>query len=241
MTPRFFSSEPIEPPRGEIGGSEAHHLMHVLRLGVGDRVTLFDGSGAEYSAHIQSVSRDSVCCEVEEKRVIDRELRFDLQLAVALPKGDRSRWLVEKAVELGVRQIIPIECTRSVAQVRAGSLARLEKAVIEASKQCGRNRLAEVREPISFTKWIEQEAGATIRLVADLDPEAISLHSIDHPTSGDTVQITIGPEGGFTKEEVAEARAGAWQVVSLGHRRLRVETAALAAVAAIGLWSPDSK
>ena len=215
--------------------------MHVLRLGVGDRVTLFDGSGAEYSAQIQSVSRDRVYCEVEEKGVIDRELGFDIQLAVALPKGDRSRWLVEKAVELGVRQIIPIECTRSVAQVRSGSLARLEKAVIEASKQCGRNRLAGVREPISFTQWIEQEAGAAVRLVADLDPEAISLHSIDHPTSGDTVQITIGPEGGFTKEEVAEARAGAWQVVSLGHRRLRVETAALAAVAAIGLWSPDSK
>ena len=240
MTSRFFSSERIEPPHGEIAGSEAHHLMHVLRLGVGDRVTLFDGSGAEYSAQIQAISRDRVRCDVDEKTVIDRELAFDLQLAVALPKGDRSRWLVEKAVELGVQHIVPIECTRSVTQIRSGSLARLEKAVIEASKQCGRNRLAEVREPISFMQWIEQESEAAIRLIADLDPEAISLRNIDHPTSGDTVQMTIGPEGGFTKEEVAEARARAWQVVSLGHRRLRVETAALAAVAAIGLWSPDS-
>ena len=95
MTPRFFSSKQIEPPQGEIAGSEAHHLMHVLRLGVGDRVTLFDGSGAEYAARIQAISRDRVRCDVDEKRVIDRELAFDLQLAVALPKGDRSRWLVE--------------------------------------------------------------------------------------------------------------------------------------------------
>ena len=213
----------------------------MLRLEVGDSVTLFDGSGAEYSAQIETISRDRVTCSVGEKRDVDRELDFDLHLAVALPKGDRSRWLVEKSVELGVRKIVPIECERSVVQVRPASLTRLEKAVVEASKQCGRNRLTEVSAPVSFSQWIEKKQAGAIKLIAHPDATAEPLQNIIRPKSEDTVQIAIGPEGGFTESEVAKAIAAGWKLVVLGNRRLRVETAALAAVAAIGLWSDGTE
>ena len=172
MMRRFFSSSPIHPPGAEITGSEAHHMVHVLRLEVGDRVTLFDGSGVEYEARIENISRQKVACSVENEQTIDRELGIELHLAVALPKGDRSRWLVEKMVELGVRRIVPLECERSVVRIRPESLARLERTVIEASKQCGRNRLTELSPPLPFSHWLKQAEDSDLRLLAHADPAA---------------------------------------------------------------------
>ncbi|MDE0940204.1 MAG: RsmE family RNA methyltransferase, partial [Pirellulales bacterium] len=86
MTRRFYSSTSIQPPRTEICGTEAHHMLHVLRLEVGDRVTLFDGSGVEYTARIEHISRQKVQCAIEDQQTIDRELGVEIHLAVALPK-----------------------------------------------------------------------------------------------------------------------------------------------------------
>ena len=241
MTRRFYSSTLIQPPRTEICGTEAHHMLHVLRLEVGDRVTLFDGSGVEYTARIEHISRQKVQCTIEDQQAIDRELGVELHLAVALPKGDRSRWLVEKAVELGVRRLVPLECERSVVRIRSASLSRLKKAVIEASKQCGRNRLMELSSPVSFSQWSNEEQGDGLRLLAHPDQTARPLQSIDACHRGDTVRIAIGPEGGFSPSELRAAAAQDWKVVTLGNRLLRVETAALAAVAAIGLWADTAE
>jgi 16S rRNA (uracil1498-N3)-methyltransferase len=237
MTRRFYSSTLIQPPRTEICGTEAHHMLHVLRLEVGDRVTLFDGSGVEYTARIEHISRQKVQCTIEDQQAIDRELGVELHLAVALPKGDRSRWLVEKAVELGVRRLVPLECERSIVRIRPASLSRLKKAVIEASKQCGRNRLMELSSPVSFSEWFHEEQGDGLRLLAHPGQTARPLQSIDACHQGDTVRIAIGPEGGFSESEVRAAATQDWKVVTLGNRLLRVETSALAAVAAIGLWA----
>ncbi|HJN66231.1 MAG TPA: RsmE family RNA methyltransferase, partial [Pirellulales bacterium] len=133
MLHRFFSESPIAEGSVQIAGAEAHHLLHVLRLGVGDEVMLFDGRGDEFRASIANVSRQEVECIVEERIAADRELAFDLTLGVALPKGDRQRWLVEKAVELGVTQIIPLRCDRSVVRGSDRPSERLQRAVIEAS------------------------------------------------------------------------------------------------------------
>ena len=212
-------------------------MVHVLRLEVGDRVTLFDGSGVEYEARIENISRQKVACLVENEQTIDRELGIELHLAVALPKGDRSRWLVEKMVELGVRRIVPLECERSVVRIRPESLARLERTVIEASKQCGRNRLTELSPPLPFLHWLKQAEDSDLRLLAHADPAAVPLHTVSACHVGDAVKLSIGPEGGFSESEVGTAIAEGWKTVSLGERRLRVETAAVAAVAAISLWA----
>jgi 16S rRNA (uracil1498-N3)-methyltransferase len=143
-----------------------------------------------------------------------------LTLAVALPKGDRQKWLVEKAVELGVVRIVPLVTERGVAQPVEQALRRLWRAVIEASKQCGRNRLLEIDEPQSWPLFVERTAGEPRRLLA-------------HPTATATT-AAIGPEGGFTDEEVALAVVAGWQLVDLGPRILRVETAAILLAAVLG-------
>lgn len=237
MARRFFSSEDIEPPRATIRGSEAHHLLHVLRLGVGDAVQLFDGSGIEYQARIEAVSRQTVDCLIEGQQPANRELDVELHVGVAAPKGDRSRWLIEKAVELGVHTLVPLHCERSVVQLRSTSLSRLRKAVIEASKQCGRNRLMEISEPVSCVNWLTAGEGDAMRLMAHPDEAGCPLHAVDADRSVHKVMIAIGPEGGFSEAEVRTGVSQNWQLISLGPRLLRVETAALAVAASIGLWS----
>ena len=144
MSDRFFSAAPITGDDAVLSGPEAHHLAHVMRAQVGEIVTLFDDSGQEFSARVRTIGKRDIELEVVERRDVNRESPVRLTLAVALPKGDRQRWLVEKAVELGVAELVPLETQRGVAQPSDAALERLRRSVIEASKQCGRNRLMEI-------------------------------------------------------------------------------------------------
>ncbi len=147
MSERYFVDKTISGGRVALNGPEAHHLIHVMRAAPGLNVVLFDGSGAEFPAVVQRVGRSDVELAVLSRELVDRELPFDLTLATALPKGDRQKWLVEKAVELGVTRLVPLRTQRAVAQPVEQALARLRRAVIEASKQCGRNRLMPIDAP----------------------------------------------------------------------------------------------
>ena len=122
-------------------------MIHVLRAKPGLEVMLFDGSGSEFLARVEKVERSAVRLTVVERRIVDRELPKPLTLGIALPKGDRQRWLMEKATGLGVTQLTPLITERGVAQPTDDARRRLERAVIEASKQCGRNRLMVVAVP----------------------------------------------------------------------------------------------
>jgi 16S rRNA (uracil1498-N3)-methyltransferase len=154
MSRRFFVETRLASSHARLVGSEADHLIRVLRAQVGDEVVLFDGSGAEFRSRLVSVGRSEVDLQVLERCVIDRELSPPLLLAVALPKGDRQRWLVEKAVELGVSQLIPLATERGVAQPVDRAVQRLQRAVIEASKQCGRNRLMTISSPQTIAECL---------------------------------------------------------------------------------------
>jgi 16S rRNA (uracil1498-N3)-methyltransferase len=228
MADRYFTDEPISPGRVTLAGPEAHHLIHVMRAAPGTRVVLFDGHGAEFPAVVQQVGRSQVELSVVSREEVDRELPIDVTLGVALPKGDRQKWLVEKAVELGVTRIVPLRTDRGVAQPVEQALLRLRRSVIEASKQCGRNRLLQIHEPQSWSDLVEQTANVPCRLLAH--PHSDSFAGGELP---DRVLLAIGPEGGFTGEEVALAIAAGWHTVDLGPRILRVETAALTLAALI--------
>ena len=238
MSERFFSSQAITSDRVTLDGAEAHHLLHVMRAAVGERVTLFDDSGAEFSAVVEALGRSDAALRVVERRVVDRELPFPLTVGVALPKGDRQKWLVEKLTELGVTALVPLATERGVAQPTEGALDRLRRAVIEAAKQCGRNRLMQIAEPQTWAEWIgwlgssENEPPATRRLIAH--PGGSLLSQLDLASMRPT-RIAIGPEGGLSDAEVATAIDAGWQAVDLGPRILRVETAAVALAAAIVL------
>jgi 16S rRNA (uracil1498-N3)-methyltransferase len=240
MSERFFSSSPITSDRATLDGPEAHHLLHVMRAAVGDSVTLFDDSGAEFVAIVESMARSRVELRVTERHEIDRELPVQLTVGVALPKGDRQKWLVEKLTELGVTTLVPLMTERGVAQPTASALERLQRSVIEAAKQCGRNRLMRINEPQSLSDWI-----STSPIAGELrSPEGLRL--IAHPNGKPLrdflpqaplpTKLAVGPEGGFTDAEVSTAITAGWHAVDLGPRILRVETAAIALASAVALY-----
>ena len=241
MADRYYVETPITGPQARLVGGEAHHLSNVMRAKPGQAVILFDGSGAEFEARIETVGRSEVTLCVVARVEAVRESKRRLTLAVSLPKGERQRWLVEKATELGVARIVPLMTARSVAQPVAAALARLRRAVVEASKQCGRNRLMEIGEaqrwsdfvhcaPTAATRWVAHRSLTDERQFAGDGPIAI-LPRTQPANAQREVVVAIGPEGGFTEEEVAIALETGWRQLDLGPRILRVETAAVAVAA----------
>ena len=235
MADRYFLESPPQGNEALLSGSEAHHLAHVMRARAGDEVLLFDGSGAEYTARVEQIGRSEVRLAVVSRRDIDRELAAHLQRGVALPTGERQRWLVEKSVELGVRRLVPLVTERGVAQPTACSIVRLRRAVIEASKQCGRNRLMEIAEPLPLADYLRGPAGMSLRLLAQPGGSSLraALTGAGEPNMPQSALLAVGPEGGFSEDEFALAHEQGWQSVSLGARTLRVETAAVALAAIV--------
>ncbi len=210
-----------------------NNLIHVMRAAPGKQILLFDGSGAEFPAVVKQVGRSEVELSVTSRAEINRELPVEVTLGVALPKGDRQKWLVEKAVEVGVTRIIPLRTQRGVAQPVEQALSRLRRAVIEASKQCGRNRLLQIDEPQDWPDFLDNAAGRPCRLLAEPQGFHRSSHLPIPEELPDAVILAVGPEGGFASEEAALAVAAGWHTVDLGPRILRVETAALMLVALV--------
>ncbi len=228
MSDRYFVDEPISSlGHLVLAGPEAHHLIHVMRTAPGRQIVLFDGCGAEFPAVVQQVGRSEVELSVTSRAEINRELLVAVTLGVALPKGERQKWLVEKAVELGVGRIVPLRTQRGVAQPVEQALLRLRRAVIEASKQCGRNRLLQIDEPQDWPDFVEDTAGLSCRLLAQPQGFHRGPHLPIPEKLSDAVVLAVGPEGGFTGEEAALAVVAGWHTIDLGPRTLRVETAAL--------------
>ena len=252
MADRYFSESPIAQDRVVLVGPEAHHLIHVMRAKPGTQVVLFDGSGAEFNAQVESTGRSRVQLAVLSRQEVDRELPRELTLGVPPPKGDRQRWLVEKAVELGVARLVPLVTARSVARPRVEPAsrrwdssrpvalasrqwhtARLWRTVIEASKQCGRNRLMEIAEPRAWADYVADAGDAPCRLLAQPCGHPTVAGPLPPADLPGRVFLAVGPEGGFTDDEVSLAVAAGWQTMDLGPRILRVETTAILLVAMV--------
>ena len=230
MKSRFYSANEITSAIATLSDQEAHHLLHVMRGKIGDEVTLFDGSGWEFAATISQLGRSEVTLDITGKAEVDRERSMPLTIAVALPKGDRQRVLIEKCVELGVTKVIPLETERSVAVPKDKSLEKLRRAVIESSKQCGRNRLMQISSGMPLDTLLQQppESDSQLRLLADPGgTESLHDFSAEEGTR-DSILVAIGPEGGFSESELAAATGSDWHTVNLGPRILRIETAAIA-------------
>lgn len=230
MADRFYTPAPLAPGEFVLDGAEAHHLGTVRRFAPGDRVTLFNGDGSEYPAEVLAADRKRVTLTVFPAVTANRELGHEVVTLSALPKGDRADILVEKLTELGVTRFVPLVTARSVVQPKEAKAEKLLRGVIEASKQCGRNRLMRVDPP---RRWSDAVG------LPDLPPLKLLLHTADAPGVWELppdrvrggVAFAVGPEGGFTPDEVAAGVAAGWQSASLGRRVLRVETAAVAAAA----------
>ncbi len=225
MSDRFYVNCPLAPGLVEVRGAEAHHLAVVCRLRPGDLVCLFNGDGRQYPAEVRMAGRCGITLEVlgvEEPR---REQGFRVEIAVPLPKGDRAQFLVEKLTELGATSLVPLRTARSVVHPRESRLDKLQRHVIEASKQCGRNVLLQIKPLIDWETYCRGSDLPLLRMLAHPGGKPLPAQA------GKDAALAVGPEGGFAEEEVELARAAGWQVIGLGPRTLRVETAALALAA----------
>ncbi len=234
MSERFYVEADLEAGGlFEITGPEAHHLAAVCRLRPGDSLVLFNGRGTEYPARITQVGKKSIRGEVLAVERPDREVGHRLEVAAPLPKGDRADFLIEKLTELGATSFTPLQTSRSVVHPRESKLDRLQRHVIEASKQCGRNVLLRVGELTPWSDFCRLPTLPGRRLLAHFGGAALS--SVLMGQAGGDVVLAVGPEGGFTPEEVGQGQEAGWQVVSLGPRVLRVETAAVVLAAMVGM------
>jgi len=230
VSARFYCPKLSIPGPYHLDAEEARHLSQVCRVRVGDIVELFDGEGRFLSASVHEIGRNSVELEGIGEPKIEPEPLVDLTLAVAVPKGDRFDWLVEKATEIGTTRLVPTQTKRSVVEPRSTKLDRLRRTIIEASKQCGRSRLMALDELTPWLRIAQSEVDAT-RLIAH--PGGVSFREWPEIAQGSKVVLAVGPEGGFTDEEVAEATGRGWVPVTLGRSILRIETACVVGGATI--------
>lgn len=237
MIPRLYCPQPIKGPNHALAPEAAHHALRVLRLRAGDEVVLFDGTGGEWPGQLAGEGR-GLQVELGKWRALEREASLVLTLAQALPGGDKMDWVVQKAVELGVTCIQPLEAARSVVRLAGPRAekrhAHWQQVAISACEQCGRNRLPQIAPLLSLTDYLARPAApgeARLLLVPGGGTRPGSLARPGQAT------LLIGPEGGWTEAEQQAALAAGFQPLTLGPRVLRTETAGLAALAAaLALW-----
>jgi 16S rRNA (uracil1498-N3)-methyltransferase len=227
MSERFFLTQPPRDGRAVLTGDEARHLARVMRCAVGDEVVVFDGCGTSWRARVATIGRDEVGLELGAAAIASATPRVPLTLAVALPKGERQKWLVEKLTELGVARLVPLATTRGVAEATPAAVERLARGVIEACKQCGRDTLMEIAPPRSVAEIARDLGHGVTLVVADRDGLPLDTSAGE----GRPIIAVVGPEGGLTAEELATLEAAGGRRVSLGPHVLRVETAAIALAA----------
>jgi 16S rRNA (uracil1498-N3)-methyltransferase len=239
---RVFVPGPLQ--RGgttPLPAATADHVIRVLRLGAGDALTVFDGSGGEFSARISTATKRGVDIEVLAHRPIDRESPLAIVLLQSLARGEKMDWVIQKATELGVTHIVPVAAERSVVKLDAAQgerrRAHWQAVAIAACEQCGRNRVPDVALPQSLGAALRLPAAQALKLVfevGDAEPQAGAAEG-----EVKNAAILIGPEGGLTPSELAQAHGAGFRHAALGPRILRTETAAIAAIATLQMRYGD--
>ncbi len=237
-SPRFFHSGPLAAHTTvALPDTQAHHAIRVLRLKPDASITLFDGLGGQYPARLVIDGKRGYAA-LGEHQIVEAEIAGRLTLVQGIASGDKMDWVIEKAVELGATAVAPIFAHRSVLQLSGERLRkRVEhwhRVAQSASEQCGRNRLLEVHEPCTLAQYLAQaEPGDATRVFCHPDAST-TLSQALAATATDNGEITllVGPEGGWSDEELALAARNHLTPVNFGPRVLRTETAGLALIAA---------
>ena len=230
LTRVFVATELDEGSVVDLPAETASHIAKVLRARSGDELVLFNGDGRELAGKIESVRGSKVRITVGRAANVDRESPLAVTLLQCVPRGDRMDFIVQKATELGVRHIVPVLSHRSVVRLDAGQAsakAQHWRAVaVSACEQSGRNRLPTIDAPRQLIDYLGDPATAGTRLVLEPEPSA----AVGPWSSDISLEIAVGPEGGFTPEELEAFRVAGFHRVCLGPRILRTETAAIAAL-----------
>ncbi|HSN63539.1 MAG: 16S rRNA (uracil(1498)-N(3))-methyltransferase [Azonexus sp.] len=236
--PRFYCREALSPGAHiDLPEPVARHAVRVLRLPPGAAVVLFDGRGGEYDARIERIERDRVVAALGAWRDVERESGLAVTLIQAVQAGEKMDYTVQKAVELGVSHIVPVDSRRSVTRLSgeraARRVAHWQGVAAAACEQCGRNQVPQLAPLERLENWLARPASGPLRLILAPDAEQAL---VDLPPVTD-VQMLIGAEGGLDPQEIVAAQQVGFKAVRMGPRILRTETAGLAALAAMqALW-----
>jgi 16S rRNA (uracil1498-N3)-methyltransferase len=221
--------------RLELPAAAGVHLAKVLRLRSGDELVVFAGDGYEYPASVEGVRGTRVAVAIGEARAVDRESPLAVTLVQCIARADRMDVIVQKATELGVARIVPVESRRGVvrlASAQAQSKAAHWRAIaVSACEQCGRNRLPDVEAPRRLIDYLGTLRAGGARLLLEPGADARRAAPIGPLRRPGEVTIAIGPEGGLDDEEIEAFRLAGFETMRLGPRVLRTETAAIAALA----------
>jgi 16S rRNA (uracil1498-N3)-methyltransferase len=235
---RFYvAPENWDPQVLALRGAEAHHARNVLRMQAGDKLVLFNGVGRELTAEIAAIADN----EIRVRKLHEAEMapvRCRIVLGQAIPKGKNMDLIVQKAVEIGAAEIVPIISDRTIVQLDSETglqrQAKWQQIAIEAAKQCGQNWLPRVQQPKKLAEFFSApEPAFDLRLIGSLQPDAqrlktiLETYSSEHGDRPRSVLMLVGPEGDFTPAELALARHHGCQPITLGPIILRVETAAI--------------
>lgn len=231
--PRIYHTEPLSlQAEVELSEDAANHVGRVLRLREGAEIDLFDGSNKVFHATIVAASKKHVLVKVQAETLDNRESPLAIHLAQGISRGERMDFVLQKSVELGVASITPLFTDRCTVKLQGERLAkRLEqwqRIVISACEQSGRNLVPEVRPALTLTQWLESDPLGQ-RLM--LEPRA--EQSLSGLTAQGAFEVLIGPEGGFSAQEVSLCEQFKCQGIQMGPRILRTETAALTAITAL--------
>ena len=229
----FIPTELICDKEARLPDAEAHHLRNVLRIRESERVEIFDGKGGSWSGAVEFRSGEAFVCGLTQINSRSQSASARLTLALAMIKPARFEWALEKATELGVDEFLPIYTARGEIRVSGekipGRLARWDRIAKEASKQCLRIDVPRVRPPLEFRDFLSSEEYSIQHKILFHEKSDNQWLPDLNETAGDTI-ICIGPEGGWTKEEIEYAEKSGCGVFSLGRHILRAETAAIAAI-----------
>ena len=240
--PRIHVDHELRPGREVLLPDQAgEHVARVLRLERGAPLILFNGDGYEFDAALASLAKHAVTAEIGEKRTVDRESALPLTLAQAIARGEKMDWILQKATELGVARIVPVVTDRTEVKLDAERaerrMAHWRGVLAAACEQCGRNLLPDLEPPQAMDRWLATLGDAPALRLALLPEGDVTLRQFPSVENG--AILVVGPEGGFTANDVSLLTQAGFHGLRLGPRILRTETAGLAALAALQAIAGD--
>ncbi|NLB99718.1 MAG: 16S rRNA (uracil(1498)-N(3))-methyltransferase [Pseudomonas formosensis] len=233
---RFYLDAPLGAGEQLLDGDLAHYIGRVLRLGPGAPVQIFNGSGQEWPGEVLEVGKRQVRLQLHEPVAGQPESPLRVHLGQAMSRGERMDWAIQKAVELGVSEITPLVTERCEVRLQGERADKRQQhwqqVAISACEQCGRSRVPQVHAPMALADWLTT-LEADLKLVLHHRTDA-DLRELPTPAS---LALLIGPEGGLSRDEIAQAENGGFRAARFGPRVLRTETAPVVALSlAQHLW-----
>lgn len=235
----FVEPEQIGPEWATITGPDVNHIRNVLRMKPGEAVRISDGKGSCYDGTIDTLQSDEIIVRLTGEKMESTELPVEVVLFQGLPKSDKMEWIIQKNTELGVGAIVPVATSRAVVKLdekKADSKVKRWNGIAEAAaKQSKRTLIPEVRSVLSFKQALAESATFDVKLMPYENAEgmAFTRKCIGEIRPGAKVAVFIGPEGGFSEEEVKAASEMGFLPITLGRRILRTETAGMSVLSMI--------